>query len=219
MAMTPPEPIPGHHGFVLAVTGVAMVDTAGQAAAALAPLGACPAIGRALVRVDAVPVAFGDLRNRQTIANPEGHRYRVDNAWLTGSAAEVVPARRRAFTELPTPQGFAIWFSMAPLRDLPDMALSLQTDIYVATYVVSTDAGDDDDLQAWTNSAMAAMQPVTAGQYLGDSDLTNRQLQFMSDEAFTRLAEVRRAWDPNGRFVGYLAAPDDVLTTNPWGQQ
>jgi FAD/FMN-containing dehydrogenase len=216
LTMTPPEPIPGHHGFVLAVTGVAMVDTAEQAAAALAPFGDCPVIDRVLMRVDAAPVGFAELRARQVIANPEAHRYRVDNAWLDGAAAEVVPAMRTAFVDLPTPQSFTIWFSMAPLRQLPDMALSLQTDVYVAAYIVYRDVAHDAEIRRWTDAAMAKMQPVTVGQYLGDSDLTNRQVKFMGDEAFARLQTVRAAWDPTERFVTYLATKSSPLNTNHW---
>ncbi len=81
---------------------------------------------------------------RQLDDNPEGHRWAVDNAWLRGPAAEVVPAMRRAYTTLPNEKAFTIWFSMAPLRELPDMAFSLQSEIYLASYVVWEDPADDD---------------------------------------------------------------------------
>ena len=211
-----PEPIPGHDAIVLVVTGTALVDTPDQAREALAPYATCPVIDRALVRVDAAPVAFADLRARQVAANPEGHRYRVDNAWLTGPAAEVVPAMRRSFVELPTHQSFTIWFSMAPLRTLPDMALSMQSEIYVATYVVSSEPADDARVHAWVDAVRAEMEPCTVGQYLGDSDLTNRQVKFMGDDAFARLREIRIGRDPDARFVSYLTAGDVPLNTNHW---
>jgi hypothetical protein len=216
IANTPPEPIPGHEGCLLAVTGVAMVGTPEQARAALEPLATCPVIDQAILRIDAVPVSFDDLRLRQVMANPEGHRYRVDNAWLAGEASDVVPAIRRAFVELPTAQSFTIWFSMAPQRELPDMALSLQTDIYVATYVVSTDPDRDEELRDWVDSAMTDMQPVTVGQYLGDSDLLNRQVKFMTDDSFTRLQQIRNHRDPDHRFVSYLTTDNAPLNTNHW---
>lgn len=219
ISATPPFPIPGHEhiaGHVIAVTGVALVDTADEAEAALAPFAECPLLDRTLMRLLAEPVTFDDLRARQTMANPEGHRYRVDNAWITGSAAEVVPAIKPAYTTLPTPQAFTIWFSMAPLRDLPDMAFDLQTEIYLATYVVSSDPGLDGPIRTWVDETMAHMRPVTAGQYLGDSDFTNRQVRFMSDEHYARLQQVRRTWDPDDRFVGYLAADEARLNHNHW---
>ncbi|NUS23043.1 MAG: FAD-binding oxidoreductase, partial [Streptomyces sp.] len=153
----------------------------------------------------------------QRTANPEGHRYLVDNAWLTGPAQDVVPAIREAFTEHPTRQTFTIWFSMAPLRPLPDMAFSLQSEIYCATYVVHDEPERDAELRAWLDGAMAAMRPVTAGQYLGDSDFTVRQLRFMGDAQWRRLQEIRAARDPKDLFAGYLSA-GTVTNTNHWEQ-
>lgn len=83
---------PAGDGPVLLVTGVSMTDTAEQAAEALAPLHANPYADRALLRIEAQPTTLAEQLQGQRLANPEGHRYLVDNAWLTGSAAEVVPA-------------------------------------------------------------------------------------------------------------------------------
>ena len=202
---------------VLLVTGVSMTDTADEAAEALAPLHANPYADRALFRVEAQQTTLAEQLAGQRVANPEGHRYLVDNAWLTGGADEVVPAIRKAFTEQPTRQTFTIWFSMAPLRQLPDMAFSLQSEIYCATYVIHDDPARDAELRAWLDSAMADMEPVTAGQYLGDSDFTVRQLRFMGDEQWRRLREIRAAYDPKGLFAGYLST-GTVTNTNHWEQ-
>ncbi|WP_406327728.1 FAD-binding oxidoreductase [Streptomyces sp. NBC_00203] len=213
LTQTPPD----GDGPVLLVTGVSMTDTPEQAAEALAPLHANPFADRALFRIEAQPTTLAEQLQGQRTANPEGHRYLVDNAWLTGTADEVVPAIRKAFTEQPTRQTFTIWFSMAPLRELPDMAFSLQSEIYCATYVIHDEPGRDAELRGWLDEAMAAMQPVTAGQYLGDSDFTVRQLKFMGDEQWERLQEIRAMRDPKGLFAGYLSA-GSVTNTNHWEQ-
>ncbi|MFF1257404.1 FAD-binding oxidoreductase [Streptomyces sp. NPDC058321] len=204
---------------VLLVTALALTDTEEQAADALAPLHANPYADRALFRVEAKPTTFAEQLAQQRIANPEGHRYLVDNAWLTGPASEVVPAMRTAFTEHPTRQTFTIWFSMAPLRPPPDdMAFSLQSEIYCAVYAVHDgDERRDGELRGWLDDAMARMEPVTAGQYLGDSDFTVRQLKFMGDEQWRRLNKIRAARDPQGLFAGYLSA-GIVTNTNHWEQ-
>ncbi|MDH6545923.1 FAD-binding oxidoreductase [Streptomyces sp. SAI-041] len=209
--------LPEYDEHVLLVTGLSFTDTPEQAAEALAPLHANPYADRALFRVEARPTTLAEQIHGQREANPESHRYFVDNAWLTGSASDVVPAIRKAFTEHPTPQTFTIWFSMAPLRGLPDMAFSLQSEIYCATYVVHDGPERDAELRAWLDEAMAAMQPVTAGQYLGDSDFTVRQLKFMGDEQWRRLQEIRAVRDPKGLFAGYLSA-GAVTNTNHWEQ-
>jgi len=202
--------------LVLLVTGVALVASAAEAAEALAPFRTSPALDRALLVLDAVPTTLEEQRRRQLQDNPEGHRWAVDNAWLTGPVAAVVPAMRRAYTTLPTAKTFTIWFSMAPLRALPDMAFSLQSEIYLATYVVWDSPDDDERCVAWLDAAMADLEPVTVGQYLGDSDLSRRQVRFMSDEAWARLRRVRAVWDPDDLFVGYLAGPDGATNRNHW---
>jgi hypothetical protein len=201
---------------VLLVTGLALVGSAAEADAALAPFRTSPALDRAIFALDAVPTTIDDQRERQLHDNPEGHRWAVDNAWLTGPASAVVPAMRRAYTTLPNEKAFTIWFSMAPLRDLPDMAFSLQSEIYLASYVAWESPEDDERCVSWLASAMADLEPVTVGQYLGDSDLSRRQVKFLSDDNFQRLQEIRAERDPDGLFVGYLAGPDGASNRNHW---
>jgi FAD/FMN-containing dehydrogenase len=201
---------------VLLVTGVALVSSPAEAAEALAPFRLSPALDRALLVLDTVPTTIDEQRKRQLVDNPEGHRWAVDNAWLTGPAADVVPAVRRAYTTLPTEKAFTIWFSMAPLRKLPDMAFSLQSEIYLASYVAWESPDDDERCVSWLGRAMADLEPVTVGQYLGDGDLARRQVRFMSDEAWARLQQVVADRDPDGLFVGYLAGPDGATNRNHW---
>jgi len=175
-----------------------------------------PALDRALLAIDNEPTTLEAERARQLEDNPEGHRWAVDNAWLSGPASSVVPAMRRAYTTLPNPKAFTIWFSMAPLRALSDMAFSVQSEIYLASYVCWADAADDEHNISWLEGAMADLEPVTVGQYLGDSDLSRRQVRFLSDEAWARLRAVRADRDPDGLFVGYLAGPDGATNRNHW---
>lgn len=212
IAMTPP----GGQGHVLAVTGTALVGDRAAGEAALAPLTTCPVAEHALLRVLDDHADLTPLLERQVAANPERHRYRVDNAWLQGTPTEVVPALRGLFCELPTPKSFAIWFSMAPLRELPDMAFSQQSEIYCAAYVIDDDPALDDGAHAWLTARMAELQPVTAGQYLGDSDLAHRELRVLGDEAWARLTRIRGDRDPDRVFAGYLCRGTDPTNANHW---
>jgi len=216
VALTKTEPELSADAPVLLVTAVAFVADDAEAQAALAPFRSCPALPRALLHVDAAPTTLAEQRTRQLHDNPEGHRWVVDNAWLSGAAADVVPAMRRAYTTLPNDQSFTIWFSMAPLRELPDMAFSMQSDIYLASYVVWQDEADDERCRSWLADAMKDLEPVTVGQYLGDGDLAHRRVRFMGDEQWARLQEIRARRDHDGLFVGYLAGPDGATNRNHW---
>jgi FAD/FMN-containing dehydrogenase len=204
VGIEPPLP-PGldYEGSVLVVDGVSFDG----GPSSLAALDTCPATP--LVSKVRQPVSIADLRAEQIRANPEGHRYVVDNAYLAGPAETLVPALTPAFGELPTAKSFSLWFDLAhlPSRPLPDMAQSLQTDIYFATYVVASDPAEDELCRSWVDSTMARLSPFSPGVYLGDSDFTARPAPFMSDAAWARFQAIRAARDPNRLFAGYLGAP------------
>ena len=223
VAVSTPVPLPdGSERRVFLVTGVALVDDADAAQAALAPFNECPVIDRAIFVQDCAPSTLAEQRAQQERQNPENAQYITDNAWIDGEntpegVEAMVEGIRPLFTENPTDKGFAIWMSNAPMRrDLPDMAFSLQTEAYVAAYTVYDDPDDYARNRAWIDRVFAHAQPVTAGQYLGDSDMTSRQLCFMAPENWERLQEVIAARDPQARFHRHLAKDEDRLNVNHW---
>lgn len=205
-------------GMALIVDGLCFDDDPQEAAKALAPLATCPVIDQAILRVDAQPVELAALLSNQLRANPENHHYVVDCAYVQGERADVVAAMAPAFTDLPTPKAFTLWFDMgrAPQRGLPDMALSLQTDIYFAAYLVAEDEQQVERCLTWIEERATDLEPVKAGIYLGDSDLTRRPAQFMSDAAYARLRQIRADRDPAGMFCDYLRVDGVPVNTNPW---
>ncbi|QEW01088.1 FAD-binding oxidoreductase [Microbacterium caowuchunii] len=204
----------GEPGFV--VTGLAFGDSLEHAQASLDVFRENPALPRAIGVKDAAPATLAELREEQLRANPEDHHYLTDNVWLEGEPSDVVERIRPLFTERPAKKAFSIWMSNTPTRPLPDMAFSLHTGAYVATYCCYEDPAEEDAHRAWMAAALAEVQPVTAGQYLGDSDFTTRQLRFMTDEAYQRLQAVIAHRDPGGRFARYLAADPETLNRNHW---
>ncbi|MFJ9391328.1 FAD-binding oxidoreductase [Nocardioides sp. NPDC101246] len=211
-------PFLDYEGPVLVVDGLSFAPTAEEGRAALAPLETSPYLGQAMFHVTAAPADMEELRERQTNANPENHFYVSEGAYLVGGTAELISAITPAFTTLPTTKSFAIWFDMgrAPQRALPDMALSLQSDIYFAAYLVGEDDADVRAATSWITDRIAELEPVKSGTYLGDSDLISRPAKFMSDEAYARLNKIRECRDPAGIFPTYLHAPDVPINQNPW---
>ncbi len=212
VSLTDPES--GLRRFV--VTGVALSANEEQARAALAPFNDNPALARAVMVQDAAPSTMAEQRAQQEIQNPEHARYITDNLWVEGETAEIVERIKPLFTDLPTPGAFTIWMSNAPMRELPDMAFSIQSEAYVATYLVHDEPVDDQKWREWLNDALVYAQPVTAGQYLGDSDMTNRQLRVMSDDHWARLQEIIADRDPQGRFHRYLCHDPETVNRNHW---
>ncbi|KAF9638572.1 FAD linked oxidase [Lasiodiplodia theobromae] len=150
-----------------------------------------------------------DQYKDQGAANPEGHRYRVDNAYIS-NGADVATVLEEAFTTLPTKKTFSLWYSMAPgtRRPLKDMALSMQTDHYFATYAIYEDSKEDEKASNWVKSVMAGVEKHSEGAYLGDSDFQVRRTRFWGKEQGTKLMQLRKKWDPEGRICGYLDQGD-----------
>lgn len=218
VSLTPPSMNGEPRKRVLAVTGLALVDSKEAADEALAPFQQCPAIERALVNEPNEATSLAERRADQIRMNPEDHRWYTDNVWVDGDPKEVVKRIRPLFADIPEeePEAFAIWFGNGLMRPLPDMALDMQTPAYVASYFVYKDAANDVRNREYLNGAMEYAQPVTVGQYLGDSDFTNRQLKFMSDKNFAKLQEIIAKWDADGRFVRYLAKDPANINKNHW---
>lgn len=146
----------------------------------------------------------------QCAANPSGHRYMCDNAYINNDA-DVSEVLRDAFCTMPEgTKTFALWYAMNPCsrRQLPDMALSMQSDHYFALYTVWENQEDDDRCATWVKRIMAGVEKQSVGAYLGDSDFQIRRTKFWGDKEGERLMEIRRTWDPTGTICGYLDVDD-----------
>ena len=141
----------------------------------------------------------------QAAQNPEGHRYAVDCTWTDAPASVLAPMLHELWSELDTEHSFSIWYGWAPRRSRPDMAFSVEANVYVATYAIYTDPADDARYTGWVHRRTAGLAAACgAGVYLGDTDFTRRQDRFLSDDAYRRLAAIRAERDPDGRFASYL---------------
>jgi FAD binding domain/Berberine and berberine like len=199
---------------VIIVHVLAFENTLEEGIKDLAPFENCPVIEDAYVRRTNYITSFEEQIKLQLDANPEGHRWVVNNAWLNGSPEKVSKQIAPAFTTLPNKKAFSLWYSMAPLRTLPDMAFSLQSDIYFASYVIWENEEEDEKNKTWLKNIMKQIEPVTIGQYLGDSDFTAHQRKFIADKNFEKLQEIKKQRDPNNLFHSYLKNEDTVLNKN-----
>jgi FAD/FMN-containing dehydrogenase len=206
--------IEGQNIPVIIVHALVFEETVEAALEALKPFESCPVLEKAYVRRANYETIFAEQLILQTEANPEKHRYAVNNAWLEGSEAEIVKHILPAFTALPTTKTFSLWYSMAPLRKLPDMAFSMQTETYFASYVIWENEADDAKNKEWLKNIMKHIEPITAGQYLGDSDFTAHNRKFIAEKSFDKLQKIRTERDPNGLFHSYLINENTVLNKN-----
>jgi len=203
-------------GTVLLLHTTVMASCDEEALALLAPLQGGPLAGRALGHVRGrTSVAEENLA--QTVQNPEGYRYAVDCTWTDAPARVLAPMLQALWSELETEHSFSIWYGWAPRSrpSRPDMAFSVEAEVYVATYVIYDEPADDERYAEWVHSRTAALARAHgAGVYLGDTDFTRRQDRFLSGEAYRRLCAVRAARDPSGRFASYLTSDPEGLNVH-----
>jgi hypothetical protein len=188
---------------------------AGESAAEIEPL---------LADFDTCPVEpLGHVRAVTTIpeqnrllgeSNPEGFRWAVDTTWTDAPAAELAPALRKLWADLPTERTWSMWFGWTPRSDLPDMALSVEGLGNVATYVCYENADDDERLANWVHSRTGELAAEFGkGVYIGDSDFSRRPDRFVADANFERIQKIRADRDPERRFCGYLIDDESKLNT------
>lgn len=138
-------------------------------------------------------------------AYPLGPRYKVDNVFLRNDA-DIVSLLETPFTTLPTRQSMALWTSMKPRsnRPLAGMALSVQSDHYLAIYVLWDDKADDAKYGSWLSDVMEQVGSHSIGSYLGEYDFQARVSDCWGAEQYQRLKELKRKWDPHDRICGCL---------------
>jgi FAD/FMN-containing dehydrogenase len=192
-------------GTVLLLHTTVMADSDEQALALLAALQDGPLAGRELGHARG-RTSVAEENRAQTAQNPEGYRYAVDCTWTDAPATVLAPMLYALWQELDTEHSFSIWYGWAPRRGRPDMAFSVEADVYVATYAIYTDPADDERYAGWVHRQTAALAAHGAGCYLGDTDFSRRQDRFLSDDAYRRLALVRAERDPASRFASYLTS-------------
>ncbi|MGZ0150540.1 FAD-binding oxidoreductase [Kribbella sp. WER1] len=182
-------------------------------AGALGALETSPVRGRALSHETTSAVSFADLLAAQDGANPEGHRYHVDNAFLTDPADDWCRALAPTYGSLPTTQTFTVLGDLCPAarRERPDMAFSVDTDLYFAAYAITDAPSEDSRCRDWLVRTMADLASSSAGCYLGDSDLSTPGARVMSDAAWERYRQVRDDRDPERRFAGFLGEPSQAV--------
>lgn len=190
-----------------------MADSAAEAVELLRVFGEGPLAGRERDHVTG-PTSLPEECEAQAAQNPDDYRYAVDCTWTDAPADVLAPLLSRLWDELDTEHSFSIWYGWAPDRELPDMAFSVQGNVYIATYAIYADAADDEKYRRWVHSRTADIAAHGAGVYLGDTDFTARQDRFLAEENFRRLEEIRALRDPGGVFASYLTSDRDGLNVH-----
>jgi FAD/FMN-containing dehydrogenase len=198
----------GHPGPGALVTGPVFADRRDEALDALELLETCPVMQRAVKRDVNIVTEFDDLlQGSEALLYPREQRYAVDNMWTHAPADDLLPGMRNIASTLPRAPSHMMWMLWGPTQSLPDMAFSLQDDLFVALYAVWEDEAEDAAHQAWVTEHMRNLEPFSSGIQLADENLGARPFRFLADANFTRLQALRAKYDPSGMFHSYMGLP------------
>ena len=197
-----------HPGPGALVMGPALADSEDEAVEALGCLETCPVVAKALVRDVNIVTEFDELLAKgEEMLYPRGRRYAADNMWTNATGEDLLPGMRRIASTLPSAPSHMMWMLWGPPEKRPDMAFSMEADLYIALYSVWENPAEDAKHQAWVTDHMKSLEPLSEGIQLADENLRARPFRFMADEHYLRLESLRKKYDPTSLFHPYMGRP------------
>ena len=193
--------IPGIDGPGVLLIAAVFADSLEQAHHDLAFLETRP--GRAEFVSPFEQMALATLTKETMAHYPEDHRHIVDNMWTHASADELLPALNGILETLPPAPAHFIWVNWMPKLRRPEMAFSLEDDVYIAMYGLWAKDADETRISQWVRDGLARLSPHSTGIQLADENLARRQAPFMSEANRDRLERIRSEQDPERRFHTY----------------
>ena len=116
--------------------------------------------------------------------------------WTSAPIEDLLPGLREIAASLPPPPSHALWLNWGVSPTRPDMAYSVEDEIYLALYGVWFDEADDARYGAWPAERMGAMADLASGIQLADENLAERPARFLTDANMARLDRYGRPTTP-----------------------
>jgi FAD/FMN-containing dehydrogenase len=206
---TPPElkPLLGQDGAsgVAILAAVAFGKSQANAEASLLPLTGDPIKESAAVKLELQPKTLEDLY-RENEHTQDQRRIAAESSW-TRQPAECARLIGNAFARAPSPNSFAIIFHLGESRR-EDMAFVGPAPFYVSIYSQWEDVARDRENKYFATDIAQSLAPYSEGSYINEFSQEMRPHDIQrcyAPQAWRRLADLRRAWDPDGLFHSWLA--------------
>lgn len=201
------DKVPGVGGPGIEVLAPVFSDGLRTASRAVDFMTRGPLARQAKIKIPFIPLPLSLLYLGVMQHYPDDHRYAVDNMWTHAPIDDLLPGLRRIADTLPPDPAHVLWLNWAPPPDRPDMAFSMEDDIYIALYGIWKHAEDDARYAPWAETHMREMAPLASGCQLADENLGRRPARFVKDEKLARLDTIRAARDPQARFHPWMGRP------------
>ena len=160
---------------------------------------------RAIFAKEPAPSTLEERYDSATKADPPGFRYACDNLYSDAPTVQVIPLMRGLFSDPPSPRTHIFWQNWGPVQALPDMAFSVQGNLYLGAYTIWEDPAQDVAMTRWPAEQMRRLAAISTGEgQMNDENMVGRTQRYLSAEAARRLEEYRARHDPDGLFLSYL---------------
>ncbi len=202
---TPPE-----KSKICFVTAFAFGYSAEESRAMLAPLAQSPIAAQAVARNENQPFTLMELFPKFfSTRDPGGYmgRYAAESA-ITDEPGKILHDLSDHFRRAHSPICHVIASYNLNLKAREDACFSSIARHYVGCFAIWDDEKDDDLNFRWLEKATTFMDPYAKGHYVNEVDATRHPERIRlcySEASWKRLQELRRKYDPQGVFHGYLA--------------
>ena len=124
-------PIAGIDHPAITVASPVFAESEEEAAKALAVLGTCPVVDKAMINIPYAPTNLASWYSVIMSNYPEGHRYIADNMFTSASAAELLPGIRKIIETMPPHPSHFIFTGWNTSPDRADKVYGLEgRDLY-----------------------------------------------------------------------------------------
>jgi FAD/FMN-containing dehydrogenase len=141
----------------------------------------------------------------------EDRRCAADAFTFNATPGEVLTRLQDQAVAAPSPESFMLLAFPSPRPPdapaLPDMAFSMPGSIFAGIYAIWQDPAQDVANRQWVRQASKAVDPITVGRYIGETDLTadaSHAQQSFTPPNWQRLRSLRQKYDPYDVFFDYL---------------
>ena len=204
-----PASTPSEDAKICFVTAFAFGDSVEESVDLLAPVTNSGLSELSLVKEENQAFSYEGLFNKYfSLEVPAGMlaRYKVDNV-MTDEPTKVLHALADHFRKAPSTHAHVLAGMGLNMKHHDDACFSSVASTYVGCYAIWDEEKDDDVNYEWLGKCIPLMDPYNKGHYVNEVEPRfnpDRVRECFSKEAWTRLQQLRKKYDPNGVFHDYL---------------
>jgi len=187
-------------GMACLANATVFADSDDEAAAALARFEPRRAPGRALLHQSRQPTSFETLFGNVEQLFPNEQRVLCDSLWSEAPAAEMIGPLGAAVASSASPRSLALAGFGAPASN---GAFAPRGKLLANLYSIWEGEKGDAANRAWFEGAKAAVEPLVAGRYIGEADISAAGAfeRCFTAETRARLQSLRERYDPARLFA------------------